>query len=193
MKRNTLLAAMTLTATVLGGAAFADTDYRHGNKSGAKSATGFMQDGGHGMDGMDGMMGMMQRMHGGMMGGMIGGMGPMGGDMMQMFDANGDGTVSPDEMRMQLQTKLSEYDSNGDGTLSIAEFEALHSATIREKMVDRFQYLDADGDGVVTAEEMAAPAELMERMQMMRTNLAQQPGERGNGMGMNGETKKHDN
>ena len=190
MKRIALLAATALTATVLGGAAFADANHGHGGQPGVKSGPGMMQSGGPGMmGGMDGMMDMMQRMHGNMMsgdmmsGGMMGGMGPMGGDMMQMFDADGDGTVTPDEMRTQLQAKLAEFDSDGDGTLSIAEFETLHSAMIREMMVDRFQHLDADGDGAVTAEEMVAPAEMMERMQMMRSNMAQPPVQPGNGMG----------
>ena len=203
MKRITPLAAMALTATVLGGAAFADSHHGHSGQPVAKSRPGMMQSGSPGMmGGMDGMMDMMQRMHGNMMGGMdgmmgtmhrmhgnmmdggmMGGMGPMGGGMMQMFDADGDGTVTPDEMRTQLQAKLAEFDSDGDGTLSIAEFETLHSAMIREMMVDRFQHLDADGDGAVTAEEMVAPAEMMERMQMMRSNMAQPPVQPGNGMG----------
>ncbi len=147
-----------------------------------------MQDGRPGMMGimeeMDGMMGMMQRMHGNMMGmmgdGMMGAMGPMNGGMMQMFDADGNGTVTPEELRTQLQAKLTEFDGDGDGTLSIAEFETLHSAMIREMMVDRFQDLDADGDGAMTADEMVAPANMMERMQMMRSNMAQwqvQPGQ----------------
>lgn len=193
MKRNTLFAAMTLTATALGGAAFADSNRGHGEQSGTRSAPVMMQSGGPGMmgmmRGMDGMMDMMQRMHGNMMGGM----GPMGGGMMQMFDADGDGKVTPDEMRSRLQAKLTEFDSDGDGTLSIAEFETLHSAMIREKMVDRFQHLDADGDGAVTAEEMTAPAEMMERMQMMRSNMAQPPVQPGNGQGMGDGTMMNDN
>ncbi|MSU91170.1 calcium-binding protein [Rhodobacteraceae bacterium 2CG4] len=146
------------------------------------------------MGGMDGMMDMMQRMHGNMMGGgMMAGMGPMGGGMMQMFDADGDGTVTPEEMRSQLQARLAEYDSDGDGSLSIAEFETLHSAMIREMMVDRFQHLDADGDGAVTAEEMTAPADMMERMQGMRSNMAQSPGQPGNGQGMGDGPMMNDN
>ena len=143
-----------------------------------------MQNGGPGMMGnMGGMMDMMARMHGNMMGGDMMGAG-MGGGMMQMFDADGDGTTTPDEMRTQLQTKLTEYDSDGDGSLSIAEFEALHSAMIREMMVDRFQHLDADGDGAVTPEEMAAPADRMERMQNMRSYMTDAPARPGNGQGM---------
>ena len=153
MKRNTLLAAMTLTATALGGTAFADSNHGHGGQPGTRSGPG----------------------------------------MMQTFDADGDGTVTPDEIRSQLQAKLAEYDSDGDGSLSIAEFETLHSAMIREMMVDRFQHLDADGDGAVTAEEMVVPAETMERMQMMRSNMAQPPVQPGTGQGMGNGTMMNDN
>ena len=112
-------------------------------------------------------------------------MGCHGGGMMPMLDADGDGNVTPQEMREQLQAKLSEYDSDGDGTLSIAEFEALHSAMIREKMVDRFQHLDADGDGAITGDEMTAPAKKMERMKKMRSGMGQmQQGQAGSGQGM---------
>ena len=183
MTRKTLFATAVLAATAIGGTAFADSNHGHGAKDGPGDRAGMMMQGGPGMmgdmGGMTGMTHMMQRMHGGMMaGGMMGGMGPMGGPMMQMFDADGDGTVTPEEMRAQMQAKLTEYDSNGDGALSIAEFETLHSAMIREMMVDRFQYLDADGDGSVTAEEMTAPADMMERMQSMRERIMQtQPGD----------------
>ena len=185
MKRNTLLAAMTLAATAFGGAALADANHGHGGQPGAQGGPDMMQNGGPSMMGnMDGMMDMMKRMHGNMMGAGMGsgmmGLG-MGGGMMQMFDTDGDGITTPEEMRMQLQAKLSEFDSDGDGSLSITEFEALHSAMIRELMVDRFQHLDADGDGAVTPEEMAALADGMERMQMMRSNMADAPPRPGNG------------
>lgn len=104
----------------------------------------------------------------------------MGLGMMKMLDADGDGDVTPQEMRDQMQAKLTEYDSDGDGNLSIAEFEALHSAATREKMVDRFQHLDADGDGTVTPEEMTAPAKKMERMMKMRSEMGQMKGQSGN-------------
>jgi Ca2+-binding EF-hand superfamily protein len=153
MKRNTLLAAMTLAATAFGGAAFADANHGHGGQLGAQGGAG----------------------------------------MMQMFDTDGDGTTTPEEMRTRLQAKLSEFDSDGDGNLSITEFEALHSAMIREMMVDRFQHLDADGDGAVTPEEMAAPADRMERMQMMRSNMADAPARPGNGQGMGNGSMMEDN
>ncbi len=160
MSRKKLLAAIVLAATALGGAAFADANH-HGAKPGPGTAAGMAAKGGVGMMG----------------GGMMGGMGPMHGAVMQMFDADGDGTVTAEELRAGLQAKLTEYDSDGDGTLSISEFETLHSVMIRETMVDRFQHLDADGDGSVTADEISAVADTMERMKNMRARMMQtQPG-----------------
>lgn len=190
MISKTFFAISIVAATALGGAAYADADHGHGQSRGPSAGQGMaMQQGGPGvMGGMGGMMQMM-RMHGQMMGGMgpIGGMGPMGGGMMQMLDAGDDGSLTPGEAREQLQAKLAEYDADGNGTLSIAEFEALHSAMIRETMVDRFQNLDADGDGAVTADEMTAPAEFMERMQQIRSQWNAGPqGQQKKDQGMDG-------
>ncbi len=123
---------------------------------------------------MQSMMPMMMRMHAQMMGGgmpMIGGPGGMAGmdrDMMQMM-MSGDmmgsgmaGTQSATDSGSKMRARLAEFDADGDGSLSLAEFETLHAAMIRELTVDRFQHLDADGDGRVTADEMGAPARRME-------------------------------
>jgi len=177
MGYRAIFATTALVVSVIGGAAFAEPLHQHEGKTGSSGGAGMMQDGG------PGMMDMMKRMHGKMMeGAMIGGMGPMGGDMMQKLDANGDGTVTPDEMRTQLLVKLGEYDKDGDGNLTIAEFEVLHSAMIREMMVDKFQYFDRDGDGIITAEELTAPANKMEQMQKMRLKMEKMQGrEKGHG------------
>lgn len=203
MNRKTLLAATILTITAIGGTAFADSHHGHKDQSGPKDRSGMMMhDGGSGMmgemDHMSGMMGMMHRMHGKKMGvGMMAAMGPMGSMMMQILDADGDGIVSPQEMREQMQAKLTENDSDGDGTLSISEFETLHSAMVREMMVDRFQHLDADGDGKITSDEMTAPANKMERMQKMRSGMGQMQDRSGNGQdmgaGMNNANDANDN
>ena len=50
-----------------------------------------------------------------------------------------------------------------------------------------------DGDGAVTPEEMAAPADRMERMQMMRSNMADAPARPGNGQGMGNGSMMQDN
>lgn len=90
--------------------------------------------GGHGMGG-----------HGGMHGGLH--------DMMLSFDANGDGKLSQEEIDQGRANQLKKFDKNGDGTLNLAEYEALWLDVMRERMVDRFQAHDDDGDGKVTAEE----------------------------------------
>ncbi|SFF13398.1 EF hand [Sulfitobacter brevis] len=178
MNRRIILAATVLAATAIGSVAFADSNHGHQGQPRSNDRQGMMM-----QDRGPGMMDMMQRLHGNM----------MGGGMMQMFDADGDGTVTPEELRTQLQAKLAEYDGNGDGSLSITEFEILHSAMIREAMVDRFQYLDANGDGAITAEEMTAPATKMERMNMMRAGQGQMQGQPGSGQVMGNGTMMNDN
>lgn len=118
---------------------------------------------------MGGMMPMHQQMmtmHKGMMqGGMKGKGGPMGPEFRALLDTNEDGRIEPAEARAALETLFSDNDANDDGALDIAEFEILHSRMIRESMVDRFQHLDNDGDGAITAGEMAAPAKKIEKKQ----------------------------
>lgn len=176
-----LAAILSLTAT---GAAFAHSDSDRGSRMGSCGGAGASMPGAGMMP--SGMMEggpMPMRMHGQMMG--AGTMGPMqcammgamDGRMMGMMgmmgrlDTDADGEVTGDEARAALSAKLTEYDKDGDGTLSIAEFEALHTAMICETMVDRFQYLDADGDGRVTSDEMTAPADQFERMERMRERM----------------------
>lgn len=153
MSKRRIMALSLAAATVLGGAAFAQSNHGHGDKAGKINSQGMMMQGGGMMGDMSEMQGMMQRMH---------------ENMTQMMDADGDGTVTPEEMRAMMQAKLTENDADGNGSLSIKEFETLHSAMMRNMMVDRFQHLDADGDGAVTPEEMMAPAAMMERMQKMQ-------------------------
>lgn len=201
MTRKSILALSLVAATAIGGAltvpALAhSTDGDDWGRGGGDGGLGMM--GGQASPGMaggadmQGMMGMMQKMHGrmmdgiGMMGGM-GGPGMMGGALFESFDADEDGTVTPDELRAGLEGQLKTYDADGNGTLSIAEFEDLHSKATRERTVRRFQMFDRDGDGQVTLSEITAPAKHMERMQKLRA-AAQDPGAtnapgQGRGMG----------
>ena len=180
MKRTTLFAIGLIASSAAAGTAMAEGASQRGTHAG-RGAPENHQGGMAGTDqagGMGNMGGMMEMMHvqmksGGMMGGMgstgggmMGGMGSMGSGMMggavdSAFDTDGDGTVSPEEMRAGLAAQLKEYDADGNGVLSIAEFETLNSATIRNLMVDRFQALDEDG-------ERAAPAVRFEKMMAMR-------------------------
>jgi Ca2+-binding EF-hand superfamily protein len=126
-------------------------------------------------DMMQKMMPMMMGMHARMMDhGDRPGMAMMDRGMMQMMMGPGMmGVPSAEEATAAMQARLSEFDADGDGSLSLSEFETLHSAMIRESMVDRFQHLDADGDGTVSPSEMVAPAGRMsmrERMSAMSTD-----------------------
>ena len=55
------------------------------------------------------------------------------------------------------QSRLTEFDQDGDSSLSLEEYQALWMDAMRERMVDRFQSHDDDGDGMVTSEEFAEP------------------------------------
>ena len=169
--------------TAIGAAipALADANHGRGEDRTGESKGGMGQmDPGSMMGGnMGQMMRMMQMMHGGQAGmkggGMMGG-GMMGGadHLQKIFDADKDGTVTPEELRTGLLDALKTYDADGNGTLSLGEFETMHAAHIRETTVDRFQAFDADGDGQVTAEEIAAPAERMQHMMDRRAAGNQQ-------------------
>ena len=80
-----------------------------------------------------------------------------GAGLFETFDANDDGTLTQAEIDEVRQSRLAEFDQNGDGNLSLDEYQALWMDAMRERMVDRFQAHDDDGDGIVTAAEFAEP------------------------------------
>lgn len=80
---------------------------------------------------------------------------------MRTFDANKDGTLTPEEMKVGMQAEITTYDTDTNGTLSLAEFEVMHAAHTRTMMVRAFQMHDEDGDGQVTEGEMATMAAMM--------------------------------
>jgi|AP12_2_1047962.scaffolds.fasta_scaffold85378_1 EF hand len=73
--------------------------------------------------------------------------------LIETFDVDGDGGVTQEEILTTRSSKLSEFDANNDGSLDLSEYEALWLDAMRERMVDRFQAHDDDGDGAVTVEE----------------------------------------
>ncbi len=105
--------------------------------------------------------------HGRWMRGHGGDFGRHGGGMrmMEEYDTNGDGKLTQGEVNHARAAQLKKFDKDGDGTLSIGEYEALWLAAMRERMVDRFQEHDADGDGKVTEQEFGRRhARMIERM-----------------------------
>jgi len=82
----------------------------------------------------------------------------MGGHgILMTFDTDGNGRVTQAEIDEYRSKRLAKFDTDGNGSLTLSEYEALWLAAMREKMVDRFQDLDADGDSVVTTEEFKRP------------------------------------
>ncbi len=104
--------------------------------------------------------------------------------MIERFDTDGDGAISTEEVEAMKAAKFAEADANGDGGLTMEEIEAWHEAqrekrmqARKERMFDKrdtngdgvisidefedrgmpmFERLDADEDGEITAEELAA-------------------------------------
>ncbi len=82
----------------------------------------------------------------------------MGGHgILMTFDTDGNGRVTQSEIDEYRGNGLAKFDTDGNGSLTLSEYEALWLAAMREKMVDRFQDLDADGNAVVTTEEFKRP------------------------------------
>ena len=59
-----------------------------------------------------------------------------------------------------LEDRLAEFDADNDGSLTLEEYQALWLDAMRERMVDRFQAHDDDGDAIVTVEEFVESLQL---------------------------------
>jgi hypothetical protein len=97
----------------------------------------------------------------GMMG--MGGMGmhAMAEKIFDRFDSDANGAISKAEVSKFPKSEIQKHDGNKDGKLSLDEFEALWVGYVRERMVDHFQKLDADGDAAITEDEIARPLNKM--------------------------------
>jgi len=143
MNRKTKIATAAGLVALLAGAGIAGVSYADGYGRGYHGGHSF--GGHHGMDGDD------WGHHGGRHGGR---------QMLQMFesyDSNGDGNLTQAEIDETRNARLAAFDADGNGSLSLDEYQALWLDAMRERMVDRFQDLDDDGDAAVTKEEFARP------------------------------------
>ena len=77
--------------------------------------------------------------------------------MFEAYDANRDGKLTQAEIDEGRAAQVVRFDADGDGALSLQEYEGLWLEAMRARLVDRFQFLDEDGDGVVTQTEFAEP------------------------------------
>lgn len=76
----------------------------------------------------------------------------------QLIDTDSDGKVTLDEIRAEQRRLIGAADIDGDGKLSVDEFrrrgwwfQRLHTLTL-------FDLMDANGDAVLTADEISAPS-----------------------------------
>ena len=147
MKRTMKIAIAAAAVAALGATAFAAA-LAHERGGGHQR---WMQ--GHGAYGMHGGGDRGHGRHGG------------GRRMMEEYDTNEDGKLTQEEVDQARAGQLKKFDKDGDGMLSIGEYEALWLDAMRERMVDRFQEHDADGDGKVTQEEFGKRyAHMIKRM-----------------------------
>lgn len=92
------------------------------------------------------------------------GHGPGGPGLQRIFeeiDTDRDGAVTRAELNGFREARFAGADADASGGLSLAEFQELWVEMLRERMVDRFQRLDADGDGTVSPVEFERPLERM--------------------------------
>ena len=73
--------------------------------------------------------------------------------LLEVYDTNADRELTQEEILGAREARLNEFDSDQDGKLDINEYELLWLDAMRERMVDRFQQHDDDGDGRVTVGE----------------------------------------
>lgn len=100
---------------------------------------------------------------GDMMGDMMGGedgMGPMAAFDFAAVDADKDGKITEAEMQAWRAAEAAKIDADKDGKLSTDELTAMHMARMQERAADMagrmVTALDSDGDGLLSAAEMAA-------------------------------------
>ncbi|WP_421983650.1 EF-hand domain-containing protein [Roseibium sp.] len=110
--------------------------------------------------------------------------------MFERFDVNKDGVITEAEIAEVRTTDFTTADADGNGEISLEEFKAQFLDRSGDRMVRAFQFLDTDGDGTVTQEEVDVVANRMfnrldrdgngtvERVRGQRNQAAAENGER---------------
>ena len=80
------------------------------------------------------------------------------GGFFRQLDTNKDGKVERSEVEAWAEARFKALDTAGDGTLTKEQYVDAMIAKIRPRLEQRFDKLDANKDGKVTAQEFEAPA-----------------------------------
>lgn len=85
-----------------------------------------------------------------------GGVGGGAAGLFERFDADGDGQVTMGEVDAFRAAMFAQMDGNADGQVTRDEALAFASDRLRPRIDQRMGMLDTDGSGAVSAEEFAA-------------------------------------
>ncbi|WP_323765443.1 EF-hand domain-containing protein [Marinovum sp.] len=91
------------------------------------------------------------------------GAGGAAGLEFQHFDQNGDGSLTPEEMRDVGKARFAQMDGNGDGELSADELQAAAEARRDARFERMIERLDSDGNGTLSAAELEAGHDKMRK------------------------------
>ena len=75
--------------------------------------------------------------------------------ILKEIDQNNDDAISREEVTIWQESQISNFDKNSDSEIDLSEFEGLWLKRSRNKMVNKFQNLDENGDGKVTIDELS--------------------------------------
>ncbi|MEP2704667.1 MAG: calcium-binding protein [Roseibium sp.] len=112
--------------------------------------------------------------------------------LFERFDTDGDGIITAAEIEAVRAADFTAHDTDSNGDISLEEFKAAFLTRSNDKMVRAFQFLDTNGDGTVTQEEVDTAANRMfNRLDRDGNGVVEkvrgQGGKRGQGAGQGGQ------
>ena len=91
--------------------------------------------------------------------------GPRQGPDFATLDADGNGSLTIEEMQARGQARFDETDTDGDGAVSLDELTAAEQARATDRAAQMLERLDKNEDGVLQAEELQPRGgDMMQRM-----------------------------